>query len=148
MYPGIGKSYLSSPAYLYFHWNFLFSYPPPHTELSATAERQIPQKTPLPCDVSSRYTPVMSPFPPKYCALLGMLLIPLATVGCQSFNPNKFGMPSFSKPGTAETQQNRAVRFDPYPETDVGPETGGMRPRDYSKPLAEPLRARWPILEE
>ena len=83
----------------------------------------------------------------KCCALLGVLLIGLMTVGCNSLDPNKFGMPNLGSPGTAETQRNRAVRFDPYPEPDVGPYTEGLRPRGYEKPLAEPLRARWPIIE-
>lgn len=92
----------------------------------------------------------MSPYHKKYYALFGSFLIVLTTIGCQSLgltNSQKFGTPNFKQPGTAEAQQNRAVRFDPFPETNVGPETEGMRPRGYSKPLAEPLRGRWPIYE-
>lgn len=51
--------------------------------------------------------------------------------------------PSFRHPGTAQYQQRRAERFDPYPETDAGPAIVGGRPRQYEKPPAEVLRTRW-----
>ena len=90
----------------------------------------------------------MVSLPIKKCRnLLCILTIILMTVvGCNA-NPKKFGMPNLQHPGTAAAQRSRAVRFDPYPEPNMAPETEGLRPREYSQPLAEPLRSRWPILE-
>jgi len=51
--------------------------------------------------------------------------------------------PRWLEPGPACYQQQKAVRFDPYADNDVGPALVGARPRDYDKPLAEPARARW-----
>ncbi|MGD9128385.1 MAG: hypothetical protein PVH19_13495 [Planctomycetia bacterium] len=93
----------------------------------------------------------MFAFLPKCRNLLGIFAIVLTTSGCQALldwnSSSKFGVPNFQKPGTAKEQQSRAIRFDPYAEEGVGPQTEGLRPREYSKPLAEPLRARWPIVE-
>ncbi len=50
-------------------------------------------------------------------------LIFLVLAGCQSTAP-----PSLAHPGPAQVQQNRAVRFDPYPENDVGPGHGWGSP--------------------
>ena len=72
----------------------------------------------------------------------GMGLLLLLT-GCQGM-----GTASLSDPGTTDAQRNRAVRFDPYAEADIGTPVDGARPREYEKPIAEPLRARWPILGE
>lgn len=71
-------------------------------------------------------------------AFFGLILLGLA--GCQST-----AMPSLRHPGSAQTQQNRAVRFDPYPENDVGPAMVGVRPRGYENPIPEPSRARWQL---
>ncbi|MGE0608664.1 MAG: membrane or secreted protein [Pirellulales bacterium] len=51
--------------------------------------------------------------------------------------------PQFYTTRSSQEQQAAAQRFDPYPETDVGPQALGSRPRDYQKPVAEPSRARW-----
>ena len=53
--------------------------------------------------------------------------------------------PSLNDPGTAQQQQARANRFDPYPTPpDNGfPSMAGTRPRDYQTPAAEPMRAQW-----
>jgi hypothetical protein len=67
--------------------------------------------------------------------LVGMTLGVLA--GCASV-----ATPNWGQPGTADAQRRRAERFDPYPETDVGPGGLGVRPRGFEQPLAEPLRAR------
>jgi hypothetical protein len=61
------------------------------------------------------------------------------------------GRPSWGAPGTIDEQQNRAVVHDPYPDNDAGPAIEGGRPRDFQKPLAQPVRAnplgnlRWPF---
>lgn len=66
---------------------------------------------------------------------LGLVLIGV-TGGCMSG-------PRWLHPGPAAYQQDKAARFDPYPDNDIGPALVGVRPRDYDKPLAEPGRARW-----
>jgi hypothetical protein len=51
--------------------------------------------------------------------------------------------PCWLHPGTAQSQQNRALRYDPYPENDSGPAMVGVRPREYQQSPPEPSRARW-----
>ena len=62
----------------------------------------------------------------------------VAGTGCQNL-----ARPNLSCPGTAESQQARAIQFDPYPENEPGPKVVGGRPMDYEKPPAEVFRARW-----
>ncbi|MBN2579287.1 MAG: hypothetical protein JXB10_09875 [Pirellulales bacterium] len=71
----------------------------------------------------------------KLTAMLGLVCL----TGCFNLAP-----PNWCHPGTAPVQQDRAVRFDPYPENEIGPATG-TRPRDFAVPLAEPARARWQL---
>ena len=59
-------------------------------------------------------------------------------LGCRSV-----AGPSWSSPGTTAVQQNRAQRFDPYPEDDAGPPIEGARPRGFQTPPAEVKRSRW-----
>lgn len=47
--------------------------------------------------------------------------------------------------GTMRQQQVEASIYDPYAEPDVGPEVVGSRPRDFQKPLAEPVRNSRPL---
>lgn len=62
-------------------------------------------------------------------------------VGCAQ-NPF-FGTPRFLEPaGSAEYQQTRAQRFDPYPDTNVGPKMEGGRPEGFDAPPPEPARGR------
>ncbi len=68
----------------------------------------------------------------------GMLLATLAT-GCATT-----GRPNWLHPGPAVAQQQQAVRYDPYPETETGGSMAGTRPRSYERPLPEVDRARWP----
>jgi hypothetical protein len=72
----------------------------------------------------------------KTLGKLTMAAALLSLTGCFSLAP-----PQWGHPGTATEQQKRAIRFDPYPENDIGPATN-TQPRDYV-PLAEPARARW-----
>jgi len=51
--------------------------------------------------------------------------------------------PTWRSPGTVAVQRNRAERFDPYPEDDVGPPIEGSRPREFQTPPAEVKRSRW-----
>lgn len=68
------------------------------------------------------------------------------TAGCASL-----GRPDWLDPGPAKAQQRRAVRFDPFMESDMGPYSfrqfggimDGTRPRDYAEPMPEVKRARW-----
>ena len=46
-------------------------------------------------------------------------------------------------PGSMQYQRYEATLHDPYPVDDLGPEVVGGRPRDFQKPLAEPVRNRW-----
>lgn len=58
-------------------------------------------------------------------------------VGCGSERPN------IRHPGDIQTQRFKAITHDPYYDQDAGPEVVGGRPRDFQKPLAEPVRNRW-----
>jgi hypothetical protein len=50
--------------------------------------------------------------------------------------------PRWHQPGPTAVQQYRATKFDPYADTDAGPEVVGGRPREFQRPFAEPVRAR------
>ncbi len=66
------------------------------------------------------------------CAALSFLLS-----GCAS----RQGWGFSSGQGTIERQKARAAAVDPYPLNDIGPEVSGGRPRDFSSPQPEPVRA-------
>lgn len=68
------------------------------------------------------------------CLLLWMCL----STGCQGLD-----RPRWFNPGPAEYQQRQAVRFDPYPDNDIGPPVVGGRPPSYSTQPPEVTRARW-----
>jgi hypothetical protein len=51
--------------------------------------------------------------------------------------------PRLASPGPAREQRARAQRFDPYPEIESGPQLVGARPREYDRPLAEPVRTQF-----
>ncbi|MBI3836585.1 MAG: hypothetical protein HY288_01450 [Planctomycetia bacterium] len=75
---------------------------------------------------------------------IGMILrfafLPIALVGC--WGCASIAPPRLLHPGSAEYQQNRAQRFDPYPLNDVGPYIGGGRPMQYDIPAPENERAQ------
>jgi hypothetical protein len=71
-------------------------------------------------------------------ALLTGLLLMGGAAGCRGLAP-----PDWCHPGTAEQQQHRAHRFDPFMENETGPPVPETRPRGYQIPPAEPGRARW-----
>ena len=60
--------------------------------------------------------------------------------GCSSH----LGWPSFFDPGPEQYQQKRAVKFDPYPQTDMGPPIAGGRPSEFQNPAAEVSRVQTP----
>ena len=53
---------------------------------------------------------------------------------------------SVAHPGPAAFQRDEAIKHDPYPLDDVGPEIVGARPREYQRPLNEVERARMDAL--
>ena len=69
-------------------------------------------------------------------------LVACAVGGCASL-----GKPAWLDPGPVRSQQRRAVRFDPFLQTEVRHDQlstmDGSRPRDYSEPLPEVTRPRW-----
>lgn len=71
--------------------------------------------------------------------LLATTLFGLGLAGCSQTKP------SITNPGTAQQQQARANRFDPYPTPpDNGfPSMAGTRPREYQAPASESMRADW-----
>lgn len=71
-------------------------------------------------------------------SLAAGLLVLCLIAGCQST-----AKPSLAHPRSADIQQKRAERYDPYPEPNVGPGMGETRPRDYQIPPAETTRSRW-----
>ena len=68
----------------------------------------------------------------------------VAAAGCASL-----AKPTLPASGSAQGQQRRAVRFDPYLQDDIGPYLlrqsirDGSRPRDFNEPVPEVRRARW-----
>ncbi len=61
----------------------------------------------------------------------------LLAAGCKTT-----AKPSWFRPGTAKEQQSRALRFDPYPETNIGPPMAGARPREFDRSIPEVDRAQ------
>ena len=66
--------------------------------------------------------------------LSSAIAITTMIVGCQGYR-----LP-FGPPGTINEQRNRAAIHDPFPETDVGPDVIGGRPREFDRPLPEAKR--------
>lgn len=77
---------------------------------------------------------------------LAPLLIALLGVTSGCINIPYLHPPEFM-PGAAEFQQHRAQQFDPYPDTDAGPNVEGSRPEGYATPMPETSRGnpnnRW-----
>jgi len=69
---------------------------------------------------------------PVLC-VIGLLL----AAGCKTT-----ARPNWFRPGTAQQQQARATRFDPYPETNIGPPMTGVRPREFDRSIPEVDRAQ------
>lgn len=75
----------------------------------------------------------------KRASLFAAELLLIAIVGgCKGVEG-----PCWLHPGSAQCQQKKALRYDPYPENETGPPMEGVRPRDYQKPPPEASRARW-----
>jgi hypothetical protein len=67
-------------------------------------------------------------------------LFAASAVSCAGREP--LGQKIFS-PGPAPYQRQKAQRFDPYNEVQVGPRDDTSRPPDYLEPNPEPSRGRW-----
>lgn len=78
----------------------------------------------------------------RFTTTIGPAFVLLTLGGCAWFQHPDFHMPNWRRPGPAYYQQYQAVRHDPYPEDDLGPEIVGGRPRGYQKPPTEVTRAR------
>ena len=66
-----------------------------------------------------------------------LLALPLLlSGGCRSLTERGWIAP----PGPMNYQQANAVVHDPFPQADIGPDDGSMRPPDYQNPLALPVR--------
>ncbi len=64
----------------------------------------------------------------------------MGQAGCRGLtHPNIF------HPGPAEYQRNQAKRFDPYPESDIGPSMEETRPPDFQQGMPVPTRSRWTL---
>lgn len=72
--------------------------------------------------------------------LLAAMIVGFGLAGCSDIST-----PDWSHPGTAVQQRVWAERFNPYPETRIGPEIEGARPREFQQQVTEPARTRWPI---
>lgn len=70
----------------------------------------------------------------SFCAMTASLS------GCHGLaRPNLF------HPGPAGYQRNQAKRFDPYPESDIGPSMDEARPPDFQQGMPAPTRSRWTL---
>jgi hypothetical protein len=64
----------------------------------------------------------------------------VALTGCHGLShPNLF------HPGPAAYQRNQAKRYDPYPESDLGPSMEDARPPDFQQGMPVPTRSRWTL---
>lgn len=75
----------------------------------------------------------------KPCLIAAWLFLLCIVGGCA-----RIAGPNWFHPDTATRQQNRALRYDPYPENEPGPPMG-VRPREYQNPPPETSRARWTL---
>jgi hypothetical protein len=68
------------------------------------------------------------------------LLVAVALTSCGCRNTREFAGPQLFGAPSARVQQDRAQQFDPFPDTNVGPNVGGGRPDSYTAPAPEPAR--------
>ncbi len=66
-----------------------------------------------------------------------LILATLSLSGCRGLY-----CPTLQGPGTADEQRKWAQRYDPYPESQVGPDVLGGRPREFDVTRSETQRAR------
>jgi hypothetical protein len=61
---------------------------------------------------------------------LALVILAVLLAGC---HVNR----DFGPPGDMNSQRSRAMRHDPYPSSDLGPEIHGSRPRGFDLPRNE-----------
>ena len=76
------------------------------------------------------------------CRIAVLLALMTLSAGCTPEIHRYMRFPDLYNPGPAPYQRADAVRFDPYPLNDVGPEIEGGRPREYQQPVNEVERAK------
>lgn len=79
----------------------------------------------------------------RFAALLLFVVATSSVTGCKGT-----GFPHLFGAGSTAQQQHQAQKFDPYPETGIGPSVTGGRPESYTEPAPEPTRGtanRWTI---
>jgi hypothetical protein len=79
---------------------------------------------------------------PVCCRSALALVMTMSAAGCTPEAHRYIRFPNFMSPGPAPYQRAEAIRHDPYPLNDVGPEIEGGRPREYQQPVNEVERAR------
>jgi hypothetical protein len=72
-----------------------------------------------------------------------LALLAATSTGCANGRVFGLQLPQWLAPGPIDYQRNNASLHDPYADPDAGPEVVGVRPREFQKPLAEPVRNRW-----
>jgi hypothetical protein len=73
-------------------------------------------------------------------------MLALVVAGCRGTSRHPAERQAFAPPpwgGRGTALQDDLERFDPYPQTDVGPEVVGARPRNFENPRPEATRGRW-----
>jgi len=88
--------------------------------------------------VCKDYTPALMPIQCCFFLRAAALACPLFLAGCQSFE-SPLATPAAT---TTQRTENRMKKFDPFPDTRVGPRVAGLRPPGYRKPISEPARSR------
>ena len=63
----------------------------------------------------------------------------LLLTGCQAVQAPPSATSSITN---QQRPQHRAQKFDPLPDTRIGPRIAGLRPPGYRKPISEPARSR------
>jgi hypothetical protein len=74
------------------------------------------------------------------CRTFCFVVVLFGTFGCRGMTT-----PSLFHPGPAQVQRNQARRFDPYPESDLGPSMDEARPPDFQRGMPVPTRSRWTL---
>jgi hypothetical protein len=72
--------------------------------------------------------------------LVAVLVAAGMLAGCRDISG-----PNWTHPGTTEEQRAWAERYNPYPETNIGPDVVGGRPREFQNQISEPARSRWSL---
>jgi hypothetical protein len=77
--------------------------------------------------------------PNKHFFLLGLCFCMfglLSLSGCHSVKSQ------LTSPPANQQAEKRMKKFDPFPDTRIGPRVAGLRPPGYRKPMSEPARSR------